>query len=140
MKKSKILEDLTDLGKSTSVDDFAERLTKYFKGKEYYEYGEGKLMIPTWFGVELEARYDRNQGEFLNPESSVPSAGLWFAGVSVSVGEGLFIDERRAALKTAKAMMDLNQAQRDILKNNLLLDAGIAYWNWFNSYYALHVN
>lgn len=113
---------------------------KYFKGTEYYDYGQGKLKIPTWFGIELEGGYERNQGEFLNPESSVPSAGLWFAGVSVSVGEGLFIDKRRASLRTAQAMMDLNRAQKEIMMNDLLLDAGIAYWNWFNAYYALQVN
>lgn len=118
----------------------ADIAQKYFKGKEYYDYGEGKLKIPTWFGIELEGGYERNQGEFLNPESSVPSAGLWFAGVSVSVGEGLFIDERRASLRTAQAMMDLNQAEKDLMMNDLLLNAGIAYWNWFNAYYALQIN
>lgn len=118
----------------------ADIAQKYFKGKEYYDYGEGKLKIPTWFGVELEGGYERNQGEFLNPESSVPSAGLWFAGVSVSVGEGLFIDERRASLRTAQAMMDLNQAEKDLMMNDLLLDAGMAYWNWFGSYYSLQIN
>jgi outer membrane protein TolC len=118
----------------------AEVAQKYFKGKEYYDYGEGKLKIPTWFGVELEGGYERNQGEFLNPESSVPSAGLWFAGVSVSVGEGLFIDERRASLRIAQAMMDLNQAEKDLMMNDLLLDAGMAYWNWFSAYYSLQVN
>ena len=118
----------------------AEVAQKYFQGKEYYDYGEGKLKIPTWFGIELEGGYERNQGEFLNPESSVPSAGLWFAGVSVSVGEGLFIDERRASLRIAQAMMDLNQAEKDLMMNDLLLDAGIAYWNWFKAYYSLQVN
>ena len=118
----------------------ADVAQKYFKGKEYYDYGEGVLKIPTWFGVELEGGYERNQGEFLNPESSVPSAGLWFAGISVSLGEGLFIDERRAALRTAQAMMDQNEAEKDLLLNNLLLEAGFAYWNWFNAYYALQVN
>ena len=118
----------------------AEVAQKYFKGKEYYDYGVGKLKIPTWFGVELEGGYERNQGEFLNPESSVPSAGLWFAGVSVSVGEGLFIDERRASLRIAQAMMDLNQAEKDLMMNDLLLDAGVAYWNWFKAYYSLQVN
>jgi len=118
----------------------AEVAQKYFQGKEYYDYGEGKLKIPTWFGLELEGGYERNQGEFLNPESSVPSAGLWFAGVSLSVGEGLFIDERRASLRIAQAMMDLNQAEKDLMMNDLLLDAGMAYWNWFSAYYSLQVN
>jgi outer membrane protein TolC len=118
----------------------AEVAQKYFQGKEYYDYGEGTLKIPTWFGIELEGGYERNQGEFLNPESSVPSAGLWFAGVSVSVGEGLFIDERRASLRIAQAMMNLNQAEKDLMMNDLLLDAGIAYWNWFKAYYSLQVN
>ena len=118
----------------------ADIAQKYFKGKEYYDYGEGKLKIPTWFGIELEGGYERNQGEFLNPESSVPSAGLWFAGVSVSVGEGLFIDERRASLRSAQAMLNQNIAEKDLMLNNLLLEAGYAYWNWFNSYYTLQIS
>ena len=118
----------------------ADIAQKYFNGREYYDYGEGKLKIPTWFGIGFEGGYERNQGEFLNTESSVPSAGLWFAGVSVSVGEGLFIDERRASLRTAQAMLNQNIAEKDLMLNNLLLEAGYAYWTWFSSYYALEIN
>lgn len=113
---------------------------KYFKGQEYYDYAQGKLKVPTWFGIELEGGYERNEGVYLNPESNVPSAGLWFAGVSVPIGQGLFIDQRRASLRQAQAMLNQNQAERDIIFNDLLLEAGQAYWYWFNSYYQLSIN
>lgn len=112
---------------------------KYFKDKEYYELGEGKLKVPTWFGVELEGGYERNQGQFLNPENEVPTAGLWFAGISVPIGEGLFIDERRAELQKAKAMLKQTQAERDLVRNELLFSAGVAYWDWFMAFHTLNV-
>ena len=113
---------------------------KYFKGNEYYDYGQGILKVPTWFGVELEGGYERNEGVFLNPESTMPNGGLWFAGISVPIGEGLFIDERRASLRKAQVMVKQNEAQRDLILNDLLFEAGKAYWLWFNSFYQLQVN
>ena len=117
----------------------ADLAQKYFEDKEYYDLGEGKLKIPTWFGIELEGGYERNEGQFLNPENTVPASGLWFAGISVPVGEGLFIDERRASLRKAQAMVKQNEAERDALLNELLMNAGYAYWDWFNAYYNLKI-
>lgn len=112
----------------------ADVAQKYFEEKEYYELGESKLKIPTWFGIELEGGYERNQGEFLNPENNVPTAGLWFAGVSVPIGQGLFIDERRAELRKAQSVVLQSEAERDLILNDLLFSAGMAYWDWFKSY------
>jgi len=117
----------------------ADIAQKYFKEKEYFELGESKLKIPTWFGIELEGGYERNQGQFLNPENNVPNAGLWFAGVSVPIGKGLFIDERRAELRKAQSIVIQSQAERDLILNELLFSAGIAYWDWFKSYNNLLV-
>jgi len=112
---------------------------KYFENKEYYDLGEGKLKVPTWFGIEFEAGYERNQGQFLNPENNIPTAGLWFAGISVPLGEGLFIDERRAELRKAQIMIKQTDAERELIFNELLYSAGIAYWDWFMAYHNLQV-
>ena len=85
---------------------------KYFESKEYYDLGEGKLKVPTWFGLEFEGGYERNEGVFLNPENNTPNAGLLFAGISVPIGQGLFIDERRLALRQAQALIQKNEAER----------------------------
>jgi outer membrane protein TolC len=107
---------------------------KYYKGDQYYSVLGAGLKIPTWYGISFQGGYDLNGGTQLNPERYVPDDGLWYAGVNVSLGRGLIIDERRAALKKAKIYRDASiQAQR-IMMNDLILDASYAYWSWFKSY------
>ena len=96
---------------------------KYFTDKQYYSIINSGLKVPTWYGIEVSGGYSQNEGVFLNPENNNPAAGLWHAGVSVSVGKGLFIDERRAELKKAKIYIESTIAERTLLYNELLYDA-----------------
>jgi len=107
---------------------------KYFTDKQYYNVSNSGLKIPTWYGLDFSGGYTQNDGVFLNPENNTPAAGLWNAGVSLSVGQGLFIDKRRAELKQAKIYIKSSVAERELLYNNLLYEAGQAYWGWFESY------
>lgn len=104
---------------------------KKFKGSEYYDILNSTFKIPTWYGIEVKAGFEQNQGKFLNPQNNVPEDGLYSAGVSVPIGQGLFINDRMADLKQAKIMQDLSEAQRDIRLNELLSDAVIAYLDWY---------
>lgn len=106
---------------------------KEFKGTEYYDVLNSTFKIPTWYGIEVKAGFEQNQGQFLNPERTVPDDGLYSAGVSVPIGQGLFINDRMADLRQAKIMQDLSQAQRDIRLNQLLSDAVLAYLDWYLS-------
>lgn len=108
--------------------------SKDFKGSEYYDILYGSFKIPTWFGIELQAGYELNDGEFLNPQNFVPEDGLYSAGISIPVGQGLFINERMASLKQAKIFTDLNAAERELQINQLLFDAVIAYLDWYKAY------
>jgi len=112
----------------------AELAQKYFNDSEYYDLAEGKMNIPTWFGVELEAGYERNDGRFMNPENTTPDRGLWVAGISVPLGQGLFIDQRRAALRKAEAFLEQSTAEQNLMLNQLFLEAGMSYWKWFQAY------
>ncbi|MEL6134579.1 MAG: TolC family protein, partial [Bacteroidota bacterium] len=112
---------------------------KYFDDKQYYSIIDGGFKIPTWFGIEVKGGYEQNRGVFLNPENNVPDAGLWYAGITVPVGQGLFIDKRRASLQQAKILQQSTQAQRDALLNELLYEAGQVYWAWFESFSVLQV-
>jgi outer membrane protein TolC len=113
---------------------FSDVSQKQFDDKQYYNISNSGLKIPTWYGVEVSGGYSQSDGVFLNPENKTPGAGLWYAGVSVSVGQGLFIDKRRAELKQAKIYKMSTVAERELIYNNLLYDAGKAYWSWFESY------
>jgi len=113
--------------------------SKYDDGTQYYRQSKGGLKIPTWFGAELLAAYEQNDGVYLNPENTVSGRGLYYAGVSVPLGRGLFLDERRAALRQAQLYEEGTQAERLLMLNDLLYDAGDAYWSWFKAYHAMAV-
>ena len=118
---------------------FSDVSQKYFSDKQYYSVINSGLKIPTWYGIEVKSGYTENDGEFLNPQNSTTGAGLWYAGISVPVGQGLFIDKRRAALKKAKIYKESTTAERDLLYNELLFSAGKTYWNWFEYYNTIKV-
>ena len=93
---------------------------KEFKGSEYYDRLNAAFKIPTWYGIELKGTFEQNDGDFLNPAESVPSDGLYSAGVSVSLGQGLWINNRMATLKQAKLFREQTKADRDLLVNQIL--------------------
>jgi len=118
---------------------FADYSTKKFKNTEYYDSRVGGIGIPTWGGVEFKGILEQNSGTFLNPEQTVPSDGLIALGASVNLGQGLFIDNRRAALRQAQIFQEATKAERQQILNDLFLDATDAYWKWAADYKNLIV-
>jgi len=118
---------------------YADWDQKSFDQKDYFAIGEGGLKIPTWYGVELKAAYAVTDGIYLNPERNLPDAGQAILGITLPVGRGLVIDQRRAALQQAKLMAQANQVEQVNIYNNLLLDAATAYWEWSLAYNQLQV-
>ena len=112
---------------------------KYFKGDQYYSLIDAGLKVPTWFGIEAYAGYEQNGGSFLNPENSTSGGGLVYAGLSLPVGRGLFIDERRAELRSAQIYQKSTKVEQRLMLNELLYEAGKSYWNWFEKYQVLQV-
>jgi len=107
---------------------------KKFKDTEYFDKLNTVFKIPTWYGVEFNATFEENQGVFLNNESIVPDDGLFSAGVTFSVAQGLLINDRMATLKKGKFFREQSAAERDILVNQVLFDASLAYFNWLQAY------
>lgn len=103
---------------------------KQFKDKEYYSILNSSFKIPTWYGVEIKAGFDANEGVFLSPENTVPSQGLTSLGISVPLGQGLFINQRMADLQKAKIQLQQSQADRKLEAIKVLYDAAVAYFNW----------
>lgn len=108
--------------------------TKEFRSTDYYNILNSSFKIPTWFGIELAAGFEKNTGVFLNPERTVPENGLYKAGISVPIGQGLFINERMAELRQAQITQDLNQAERQIEINAIIYKASLAYFEWYVAY------
>lgn len=118
---------------------FLDASQKQFDDKDYYQLLDGGLKVPTWFGIQLYSGYERNDGLFLNPENNSANDGLWYAGISLPVGQGLFIDQRRADLRQAQIYRESTEAQRLAMVNELLYNAGRVYWDWFQQYEVLLV-
>lgn len=110
---------------------------KKFKNSEYFDRLNGTFKIPTWFGIELKGAFEENTGEFLNPQGFVPEDGLYSAGVSASLAQGLLINDRMASLKQAKLFRAQAKADRDIYVNNILYEASIVYFKWLKAYNEL---
>jgi outer membrane protein TolC len=107
---------------------------KQFKGKEYYSILNSSFKIPTWYGVEIKAGFDANEGVFLSPENNVPNQGLSSLGINIPLGQGLFINQRMADLRKAKIQLQQSQADRKLEAIKVLYDATIAYFNWKRNY------
>ena len=112
---------------------------KEFKGKNYYRIGEAGVKVPTLPGIDVKAAYTWSDGVFLNPEATLPEAGQLVAGVELRLGRGLLFDDRRAALRQADLLTDLTLAERDLLRNEIILAAATAYWNWAFAYEQVRI-
>jgi len=107
---------------------------KEFKNTDYYDKLNAAFKIPTWYGVEFQAKYEENSGVFLNPESTVPEDGLYSMGVSVSLAQGLLTNRRMAMLKQARLFNKQVQADRQLMVNDILFEAAQTYFKWLKTY------
>ena len=107
---------------------------KQFKDKEYFSILNSSFKIPTWYGIEVKAGFENDSGLFLNPENTLPNQGLASFGVTVPIGQGLFINQRMADLRKAKINLKLGQNQQKLMAILVLYDASVAYFNWKRNY------
>lgn len=105
---------------------------KTFDGKEYYNYFNPEIKIPTWYGVEISAGLEENLGTRVDPEYTVGQSS--YLGVSVPLAKNLLMDKRRAVLQQAKIFREQSKFERSLVLNDLLYEASLAYWNWALDY------
>lgn len=103
---------------------------KQFKNTDYYSILNTTFKIPTWYGIELKAGFEQNEGLFLNPENAVPNAGLTSFGITIPLAQGLLINQRMADLRKAKLQLQLSDSERKLQAISVLYEASIAYFNW----------
>lgn len=111
--------------------DYSE---KQFKNSEYYSILNGSFKIPTWYGIELKAGFDNAEGIYVNPDNTLPNSGLTSLGISVPLGQGLFINQRMADIRKAKIAQNLNVAERDLQAVEVIYEASVSYVNWKRSF------
>ncbi len=108
---------------------------KVFGNSEYYNRWTSELKVPLWLaGADLKLGYDRNVGDYTNPETSTSTAGLTGIGISIPLGQGLLIDSRRNTLKQAKVMVKYAEAERVKQINETWFTIAKDYWDWYFTY------
>lgn len=110
---------------------FTDYGEKNFANSSYYQKMNAGMSIPTWYGIQLKSGFESNRGNFINPENKTPYGGLFYGGVSLSLGQGLLMDQRRAELFKAKIYQESTSYEQVMMLNQLVYESGYAYWNWF---------
>lgn len=110
---------------------------KTFDGKNYYSYSNPELKIPTWFGIDLKAGFENNNGDRMEPNFSLGKSS--YAGFSFPVLKNLLLDNRRAALQQGKIMVNMSSQERLLVVNDLLYDAADAYWAWVSAHQSYRI-
>jgi outer membrane protein TolC len=103
---------------------------KEFDEKTYWKIWENYLTIPVLPGFDVKAGYEFTEGDYLNPERNTPEKGLSTLGISIPLGQGLFIDDRRKILGQAKLLTKMAEADKVKMINKLLLQAVKEYYDW----------
>jgi hypothetical protein len=145
VKQARIIREGADAELLTARGGFDPKVSmdydlKNFDEKEYFDLFNATLKVPTWVGIEPKISLDRNQGQFINPENSIPDENRnrqINTGISVPIGKGLFIDQRRATLNQARQYLGIAEAEQNKMVNKILLKATKDYWNWFLAYQEL---
>lgn len=115
---------------------YTEYDTKNYDAVSNYQKLNAGLSIPTWYGIQVKSGFESNSGPFLSSEDKTPAGGLWYGGVSVNLGQGMMIDQRRAELFKARIYQESTLQEQRLLLNELVYDSGYAYWNWFLAHYS----
>jgi outer membrane protein TolC len=110
---------------------------KVFDGISYYNQQRSELKIPTWYGVDVYAGTETVSGNRVNPEETKGSIN--YLGVSVPLVQNVLIDKRRAALRQALLSREGSEVSRRAAMNDLIAEALIAYWDWWEQHRVLAV-
>jgi hypothetical protein len=117
VKQANLIPELANQGLLKSRGAFDPVLAasfnqKNFDGKNYWTILESKLQIPTYYGISLEGGYQFVTGDYTDPSRTLPSIGLPQAGITATLGKGLYMDERRAFLKQAKLFKNVSKYEQ----------------------------
>jgi outer membrane protein TolC len=150
VRQARLIEDGAEGDVTAAFGNFEPKLeasweTKRFESSTtgtqslYFNYADVALKIPTPFGADFKIGYERASGRFINPQFTTPNNGLFTAGFSLPIGQRILTDERRTALRTARALRDVAQAERAAMTNKLLFSASKSYATWFETALQLQV-
>lgn len=113
---------------------------KTFDGKNYFNYQNTAIKIPTWIGADVKGGFERNGGQFNNNEVTIGDS--YYLGLELPILKNLLTDKRRTYLAQAKLNLDISNQERTLLQNELYLKAYKSYWKWLYAYleYRIYSN
>ena len=106
---------------------------KTYENENYYNLPSWSLSTATAGPVRIDLDWNATAGLYTNPQDKLPEEGLFAIGGMLELGNGLFTDERRTALRLAKAGVHLGAAEAELYRNELLFKASKDYWKWFEA-------
>ncbi len=113
--------------------------TKNFGGSQYYTLSESGVKVPLGLGLEVKGAYQIARGINVNAENNIPSIGQASVGFNASLLQGMMFDQRRADRSMAAIIPELNEAKREQLLNDLVLEGLYSYWDWVVAWEALRI-
>ncbi|NNF21310.1 MAG: TolC family protein [Saprospiraceae bacterium] len=139
IRKANLNEDISEAfllkGRGALDSKFAGYYDrKRFDNKDYFTTWQSQLKIPTRLPVDLALGYENNDGEFLNPENSVPDYGLMYGTININLLRGLIFDDQRYNLRNAELKGIKSQIERDLMIREILFQANLSYLDWSASY------
>lgn len=139
VKQANLLDEMSKQEIRTAKGSFDPKFdfdftSKTYGGKKYFEYIDYGLKIPTWIGADIKLGYENNTGLNKNPFDYTPPGGLLFAGIEMPLNSVVF-DERRALVRQAQNIKNINNAEKIKNINKILLSASKDYWEWFFAYH-----
>lgn len=113
---------------------------KYFNGNNYYSNLNSEIKQQLFTSQYLKFGYEYGIGNYTNPESYTPTAGLPYLGLEVGLLQGLMIDYRRADVLKSKEYINYYSAEKNIQLNNLLFESSQKYFDWLFTAKQLALN
>lgn len=145
IKKAELYDNIQDAYelKSRGVLDpklNSEYNTKSFKDTDYFTVWQTEAKVPTTLPIDLSVGYERNQGVFLDPQNNVPTNGLAYGTINLSILRGLLFDEQRYSIKQAELNGMKGQIEQDILHREVIYQAIRTYLEWTEGYLKLSIS
>ena len=114
-----------------------DKSRKDFDGITYYNQQWSQVKIPTWYGIDIHAGQETVRGNRINPEET--KGTINFVGVTVPLVQNLVTDKRRAAVLQARVLKKSSEVSRKAALNDLIAEAALAYWDWWEQEQVLKV-
>lgn len=97
------------------------------------------LPVDAVLSPRVTLDYRRGLGSSVDPSVLTAPDGEARVGLAISPFRGLTTDKRRTALATARLAPRRAEAVQAMMRNDLMLEATLAYWDWVQAQQALNI-